>query len=66
MLDAEIEERTFSRWRSQLGYARGRNAFYTREEAEVVASFGRLVLLGVPYDEAHEVVYTKFGEKSNG
>lgn len=65
-LGGEVHPRTFTRWRSCLGWVKGRGAFYTPEEAAVLIEFGRLVQLGISYEQAHEVIFEKYGSNDHG
>ncbi len=65
-LGSEIDPRTFARWRSLFGFSRGRGAFYTEEEAQVLIEFGTLVKAQVSCKEAYQIIYQKYGEKTDG
>jgi hypothetical protein len=62
----EITARTFGRWRSVLGLTKGRDAFYEPDEIEALVEFGKLVVIGITYKQAHEIIYSKYGEQNNG
>lgn len=63
-LGEDVTPRTFSRWRALLGLAKGRGAFYTAEEAMVLVEFGSLVKQGMPYADAHQLIYQKYREST--
>ena len=62
----EITERTFCRWRSTLGLTKGRDAFYKPDEIEILVEFGKLVVIGITYNQAHEIIYSKYKGQNNG
>jgi hypothetical protein len=45
---------------------KGRDAFYKPDEIEILVEFGKLVVIGITYNQAHEIIYSKYKGQNNG